>query len=131
MALYTVSGGGQINAADLNQLVNLLNGTTTGVPVTLASTLSVGGSPAFIIDTGSFVHMYGGGQDNLNNIAGHLNFNSRSGVIGIIHLFGGNHGSTDYLITSVNTTTNPVQFNFQMNSGNTGTNYEFAWMLIG
>ena len=131
MALYTVVSGNQINAADLNQLVNLLNGTTTGVPVTLASTISVGGSTAFIIDFGTFVHNYGGGQDNLNNIAGHLNFNSRSNVAGGVHLFGGNHGGSDYLITSVNTTTNPVQFNFQMNGGSSGTNYEFFWWLIG
>lgn len=36
MALYTVSAGGAIQAADLNQVVNLLAGTTAGEQVTLA-----------------------------------------------------------------------------------------------
>jgi hypothetical protein len=43
MALYTVAQGGVVNAADIDQLVNLLNGTTTGVQVALAGGLTVAG----------------------------------------------------------------------------------------
>jgi hypothetical protein len=130
MALYTVTAGNQINAADLNQLVNLLNGTTTGLGVTLASTLSLGGSPGFIVDWGTFNHTYGGGQDN-GTQAMNRNFNSRSGVIADLFLFNSNHGATDILAMSVDTTTNPATLHFQFNNGNSGTIYTCGFIAIG
>ena len=46
MALYTVSNGDPIQAADVNQVVNALNGTTANLAVVLGtgSTLAVSGS---------------------------------------------------------------------------------------
>lgn len=133
MALYTVSSGGQINAADINQLVNLLNGTTTGVAVTLASTLSIGGTPGFIVDWGTFTHDFGGSPDNFT-ITMNRNFNSRSDVAVMVFLLGVNNTTSNpskTLATSVTTTTNPATFVCQMNDGNIGTTYAFGWFAIG
>ena len=53
MALYTVSAGGTISAADLNQVVNLLTGTTSGVPVTLQDGLTVNGAAGLTVGAGA------------------------------------------------------------------------------
>jgi cytoskeletal protein CcmA (bactofilin family) len=44
MALYTVTAGGTIQAADINQLGGVLTGTMTDQPVTLGNTLDVKGA---------------------------------------------------------------------------------------
>lgn len=93
--------------------------------------LSLNGSPVFCLDWGTFTHTYGGGQDNVNNIAMNRNFHARSGVVVHVFTFEGNHGPKDYLVMNVNTSVNPATFNFQMNDGNAGTSYVFGWIALG
>src|SRR6185312_17521402 len=81
MALYTVSVGGAIQSADLNQLVNLLTGTTQGTLTTLGGGLTlnnatsnllacgagVGGPNTSGTSTGEKVRLYDGGGGTVSS----------------------------------------------------------------
>ena len=119
MALYTVSTGNPIQAADVNQVVQALNGTTANLAVALGtgSTLAVSGSAGMAWDAAA------AGGLAVNTTSGTISFRtSFNGRVPVV-VFSTSQGTA--VLASVSATGFTVT-----QSGGAGT-YTLYWVAVG